>query len=99
MAVTMSAVSVIATDTACTLSVPTVKAGTVQFVVSNSGTQATTFNVLGADGTTALAQIEDIGPGASGTLQYPVMAGSYGFACEPGMAAANQLRGTFSVTG
>jgi len=91
------AVTVEATDTACTLSRAEVKAGTSTFSVTNRGTKVTEFYVLG-DGDKVLGEVENIGPGLKRDLIVELAAGKYTTACKPGMTG-DGIRGELTVSG
>lgn len=92
------AVTVEATDTACTVSPTTVAAGTVEFQVSNKGSQVNEFYVYAKDGR-VLGEVENITPGLSRSLKVELtQPGTYQTACKPGMKG-DGIRGDFTVTG
>lgn len=79
------AVTVTATDTACTTSDGEGGTGTTTFSVTNSGTKVTEFYVYGKDNR-VLAEVENISPGLQRelTVDFPEP-GSYRLSCKPGM--------------
>jgi len=92
------AVSVQASDTACTLSAVTAPAGTISFTVTNTGAKTNEFYLVSADGAKVIGEVEDIGPGLSRNLVVDVSAGDYLSVCKPGMAG-DGIRAAFTVTG
>ncbi|PZQ40302.1 MAG: PbrT family lead (Pb2+) uptake porter, partial [Phenylobacterium zucineum] len=79
------ALSVQASDTACTLSATTAPSGTLTFSVTNTGSQVNEFYLLAADGLRIIAEVENIGPGLTRDLVLSAPAGDYFSACKPGM--------------
>ena len=79
------ALSVQATDTACTLSAATAPSGNLTFSVTNGGSKVTEFYLLAEDGLRIVGEIENIGPGISRDLVLRAGPGSYFTACKPGM--------------
>ncbi len=65
--------------------------------MTNSGSQVTEFYFLGDDGQRILAEVENIGPGATQQLTFSAPAGSYITACKPGMVGEG-IRADFTVT-
>jgi iron uptake system component EfeO len=90
-------VTVSSTDDTCELSVDTVPAGAVTFVVTNNGSKVTEFYLYAADGKRIVGEAENIGPGLQGTLVVTVDQGTYRTACKPGMSGAG-IRSDFTVT-
>lgn len=78
------AIDVQASDTACDVATPTGPAGRTTFSVTNSGTEVTEFYVYAEDGTTIVAEVEDITPGLVKDLTATLEAGTYELACKPG---------------
>lgn len=94
--------SVIATDTACDVSVNTLSAGTHSFDLRNEGSKVTEVYIL-APGDRAVSEVENIGPGTSRTLTVELSAGDYEVACKPemkgdGIRSALQVTGTTNTT-
>jgi iron uptake system component EfeO len=87
---------VTATDTTCDLSVTTGTAGPVTFQISNTGTKVNEFYLYGADGTTIVGEVENIGPGLSRELAVALEPGTYVTACKPGMTGEG-IRAEFTV--
>lgn len=75
-------VAVTATDSTCELAQTEVPAGTISFEITNEGDAVTEFYVLREDGG-IVSELEDIAPGATGTLAVPLTAGTYETECEP----------------
>lgn len=95
---TSGAVVVEATDTECKVSRTTAAAGTVEFQVSNKGSQVNEFYVYAKDGR-VLGEVENITPGLSRSLKVELsQPGTYETACKPGMKG-DGIRGDFTVTG
>jgi iron uptake system component EfeO len=91
-------ITVDATDTACTLSATTAKAGTVTFKVSNSGSKVNEF-YLYAEGDRIVSEVENITPGLSRELKVEITEpGTFTTSCKPGMVG-DGIRGAFTVTG
>jgi iron uptake system component EfeO len=81
---------------ACTLSATSAPAGKLTFDVTNTGSQVTEFYLLGADGLTIKAEIENIGPSISRKLTVNAAPGKYVTVCKPGMKG-DGIRGDFTV--
>lgn len=90
-------VQVDAGDEACDLSTTEVPSGTVIFEVTNTGTQATEFYLLGDDDR-VISEVEDIGPGLSREMEIVSAPGTFTTACKPGMVG-DGIRGDFTITG
>jgi iron uptake system component EfeO len=91
-------ITVDATDTACTLSATTARAGTVTFKVSNSGSKVNEF-YLYAEGDRIVSEVENITPGLSRELKVEITEpGTFTTSCKPGMVG-DGIRGAFTVTG
>lgn len=92
------AITVDATDSACTLSKTTTSTGTIGFVITNKGSKVTEFYVYGP-GDQIVAEKENIGPGLSQKLAVEISKpGTYITACKPGMQG-DGIRGELKVTG
>lgn len=91
------ALSVTATDTACTVSAAAAPSGTLTFSVTNNGSKVNEFYLLAADGLRIVAEVENIGPGLSRDLVLSAPAGSYHVACKPGMVGEG-IRSAFAVS-
>jgi iron uptake system component EfeO len=82
---------------ACDVSATSAPAGTLTFDVTNTGSEVTEFYLLGEDGLTIKAEIENIGPSISRKLTVNAAPGKYVTACKPGMQG-DGIRGDFTVT-
>lgn len=91
------ALSVTASDDACTLSATTAPSGTLTFSVTNTGTRINEFYLMAADGLRIVAEVENIGPGLTRDLVVTAPTGSYFTVCKPDMAGAG-IRAPFVVT-
>ncbi len=84
-------------DDACDVSEGEAPAGVLNFDVTNTGSQVTEFYLLADDGLRIVAEIENIGPGATSKLTVNAPAGSYFTACKPGMVGEG-IRADFTIT-
>jgi len=84
-------------DDACEVSASEAPAGVLDFDVTNTGSQVTEFYLLGEDGLQIVAEIENIGPGATQKLTVNAPAGQYVTACKPGMVG-DGIRSDFTIT-
>ncbi|WP_190823416.1 iron uptake system protein EfeO [Saccharopolyspora pogona] len=92
------AITVDASDDACTLSATSAPAGTIRFDITNKGSQVTEFYLYG-EGDRIISEVENIGPGLNRQLVAEVpQGGKYTTACKPGMRG-DGIRGDFTVTG
>jgi len=92
------AITVNATDTACTLSRTSAPAGQVEFTVTNTGSKVNEFYVYG-DNDRVVGEVENISPGLTRSFVVDLSdPGSYQTACKPGMAG-DGIRADFTVTG
>jgi iron uptake system component EfeO len=91
------ALTVQASDDACTVSAPAAPSGNLTFSVTNAGSKVTEFYLLGEDGLRIVGEVENIGPGLSRDLVVTAPPGSYYTACKPGMVG-DGIRGVFAVT-
>ncbi|QIM22258.1 peptidase [Phycicoccus sp. HDW14] len=90
-----TALTVTATDDACTLSATTATPGSIAFTVTNSGSKVNEFYVY--SGEDIVGEVENIGPGLTRTLTVDdVAAGTYETACKPGMSG-DGIRAAFTV--
>jgi iron uptake system component EfeO len=89
-------ISVNASDDACQLDAVSAPAGTVTFVVANTGTKINEFYLLAADGKQVVAEVEDIGPGVTRQLVLDATVGNYFTVCKPGMSG-DGIRAAFEV--
>ncbi|MGV1036421.1 MAG: cupredoxin domain-containing protein [Candidatus Nanopelagicales bacterium] len=93
-------VSVTSTDTTCDISTNSVPAGATAFDVTNTGGKITEVYVYGKSGdafTEVVAEVENVGPGTSRTMNATLAAGSYEIACKPGQTG-NGIRTTLTVS-
>ncbi len=91
-------ITVTASDTACTLSATTARAGTITFQVTNTGTKVNEFYVY-AEGDRIVGEVENIAPGLKRELKIEVPEpATLTTACKPGMVG-DGIRATFTVTG
>ena len=91
-------ISVEATDSQCAVSTTTAPAGTITFLVQNTGSKVTEFYVYGA-GDRIVGEVENITPGVSRELKVEITEpGTFTTACKPGMVG-DGLRAAFTVTG
>jgi iron uptake system component EfeO len=91
------ALTVQSSEDACDLSSDEAPAGVLNFDVTNTGSQVTEFYLLAEDGLRIVAEIENIGPGATSKLTVNAPAGSYITACKPGMIGEG-IRSDFTIT-
>lgn len=91
------AVTVVSSDSSCTLSTAKAPAGTLTFSVRNTGSESTEFYLLAQDGKRVLGEVENIGPGVTRNLVVSAPEGRYVTACKPGMKG-NGIRADFEVT-
>jgi iron uptake system component EfeO len=91
-------ISVEATDSQCAVSTTTAPAGTITFLVQNTGSKVTEFYVYGA-GDRIVGEVENITPGVSRELKVEITEpGTFTTACKPGMLG-DGIRAEFTVTG
>jgi iron uptake system component EfeO len=91
-------ISVEATDSQCAVSTTTAPAGTITFLVQNTGSKVTEFYVYGA-GDRIVGEVENITPGVSRELKVEITEpGTFTTACKPGMVG-DGIRAGFTVTG
>lgn len=91
-------IAVASSDSACALDTATAHAGTVTFSIRNDGTDVTEFYLYADDGTTVIAEVENIGPALTRDAVAQLGAGRYIAACKPGMQG-DGIRVDFTVTG
>ena len=92
------AITVNATDTACTVSRTSVPAGQVEFTVTNAGSKVNEFYVY-AENDRIVGEVENISPGLTRTFHVDLSdPGTYQTACKPGMVG-DGIRADFTVTG
>ncbi|MGI3786046.1 MAG: iron uptake system protein EfeO [Janthinobacterium lividum] len=90
------AMTVAASDTACTVSGTGAPSGKLTFTVTNSGSKINEFYLLAGDGLRIVGEIENVGPGITRDLVLTAPAGSYFTACKPGMVG-DGIRAPFAV--
>ncbi|GAA4681409.1 iron uptake system protein EfeO [Nocardioides nanhaiensis] len=83
-------------DDACEVSAAEAPAGVLTFDVTNTGSQVTEFYLLDDDGLGIVAEIENVGPGATAKLTVNAAAGTYRTACKPGMVG-DGIQSDFTV--
>lgn len=92
------AVTVTAGDSRCAVAATGAPAGTITFDVTNTGTKATDFSLLGPGGR-IMGEAATVGAGRTGQLVVEVPdGGAYTTACTPGMVG-DGIRAPFTVTG
>ena len=91
------ALTVQASDDACTVSAASAPSSTIRFTITNVGSQINEFYVLAGDGLRIVAEIENIGPGLNRSLVASVPPGRYFTACKPGMTGEG-IRNQFEVS-
>lgn len=92
------AITVDASDGACTLSGTAAKTGPSTFQITNNGSKVTEFYVYG-EGDRVMGEVENISPGLQRKLIVQLSEpGTYTTACKPGMIG-DGIRGSFTVTG
>jgi len=94
-----TSIAVESTADDCVVETVTVPSGTVTFTVTNSGDRATEFYLLGQDGVSIVAEVEDIAPGTSRDLTVVVQPGNYFTECKPGLTGDGVGTAAFTVTG
>jgi iron uptake system component EfeO len=90
------ALTVSASDTACTVSGTGAPSGKLTFTVTNSGSKINEFYLLAGDGLRVVGEIENVGPGITRDLVLTAPAGDYFTACKPGMVG-DGIRAPFAV--
>jgi iron uptake system component EfeO len=94
-----TSVTVTASDTECVIAPTSVPTGPVVFAVSNTGEQVTEVYVYGgADFTTVVSEVENIGPGVTRDMSADLQPGAYEIACKPGQTG-DGIRADLTVTG
>ncbi|MFD4539473.1 iron uptake system protein EfeO [Streptomyces bauhiniae] len=91
------AITVTASDSACTVSDTEFAAGHVSLALENKGSKVTEVYVLFPDDRIA-AERENIGPDTKATLVTELKAGDYEIACKPGMKG-DGIRRKITLTG
>ena len=90
-------IKVRSTADTCEVSADEAPSGTVEFEVTNDGSEVTEFYLYGDDGLRVVGEVEDIGPGITRNLVVDVEPGDYFTACKPGMVG-DGIRAPFTVT-
>lgn len=93
------ALTVTSTDDSCEISSASAASGTLNFAVTNAGSETTEFYLLASDGLRIVGEVENIAPGASRTLTVLAQPGDYYTLCKPGMLGDGVGRAAFTVTG
>lgn len=93
------ALTVTSTDDSCEISSASAASGTLNFAVTNAGSETTEFYLLASDGLRIVGEVENIAPGASRTLTVLAQPGDYYTLCKPGMIGDGVGRAAFTVTG
>ena len=92
------AIKVEASDTDCKVARTEAPAGTVEFAVTNKGSQVNEFYVYAKDGR-VVGEVENITPGLTRSFKVELTEpGTYETACKPGMKGEG-IRADFTVTG
>ena len=91
------ALTVTASDTACTVEKTSLPAGRHTFEVTNTGSKVTEFYVYAA-GDRVVGEVENVTPGLRRTLVVDLAAGSYQATCKPGMVG-DGIRTALTVSG
>jgi iron uptake system component EfeO len=91
------ALKVTSTANTCEVSNTEAPSGNLEFAVTNGGTDATEFYLLGDDGLRIVGEVENIGPGITRNLVVEASPGDYFTACKPGMVG-DGIRSKFTVT-
>jgi len=89
--------AVTSTEDTCEVSSGEAPSGTLQFTVTNEGSQVTEFYLLAEDGLRIIGEVENIGPGLTRDLVLVAGPGRYETACKPGMVG-DGIRSAFTVT-
>ncbi len=93
------AITVTSTEDSCEISSASAASGTLNFAVTNAGSETTEFYLLASDGLRIVGEVENIAPGASRTLTVLTQPGDYYTLCKPGMIGDGVGRAAFTVTG
>ncbi|MAO79413.1 MAG: hypothetical protein CMH82_01875 [Nocardioides sp.] len=93
------ALTVTSTADSCEISSAGAASGTLNFAVTNAGSETTEFYLLAGDGLRIVGEVENIAPGASRTLTVLAQPGDYYTLCKPGMIGEGVGRAAFAVTG
>lgn len=92
------AIAVTLTDTKCTVSTDTAKAGPITFQVSNTGSDVNEFELLATDKLRIVGEKENIGPGTTVNYVVQLAEGDYFSACRKGMVGEPAHVAPFTVT-
>ncbi|MCA0337340.1 MAG: EfeM/EfeO family lipoprotein [Actinobacteria bacterium] len=93
-----SAITVDASDDACTMSTSTTTTGDREFRITNTGTKVTEFYVLTEDGM-VVSEVENLTPGMTRSLHVTLKRpGAYKGNCKPGMVG-DGIDAALAVTG
>jgi len=90
-----------ATDDGCTVAKTSFDAGKITFNVENDGSKVTEVYVYGRHGaefSTVISEVENIGPGTTRDMTVTLDPGSYQIACKPGQTG-NGIRQAITVGG
>jgi len=92
-----ASIAVAIADDTCTLSAAQAPAGHAVFTLKNTGSKVAEFYVYAADGTTIIAELENVGPGITRDLVVALDEGTYVTSCDPGMDGS-PIRSDFVAT-
>ncbi|MFP3465806.1 iron uptake system protein EfeO [Leifsonia sp. SIMBA_070] len=95
---TAEAIAVTLSDTACTVSTNTAKAGPITFQVTNTGADVNEFELLATDKLRIVGEKENIGPGTTVNYVVQLEQGDYFSACRKGMVGNPTHVAAFTVT-
>jgi iron uptake system component EfeO len=95
---TDEAIAVTLSDTSCTVSTNTAKAGPITFQVTNNGTDVNEFELLAQDKLRIVGEKENIGPGTTVNYVVQLAEGRYFSACRKGMVGQPAHVAAFTVT-
>ncbi|ANF31122.1 PbrT family lead (Pb2+) uptake porter [Leifsonia xyli] len=94
---TAEAIAVSLSDTKCTVSTNTAKAGPITFQVTNTGSDVNEFELLASDKLRIVGEKENIGPGTTVNYVVQLAEGSYFSACRKGMVGQPTNVAAFTV--
>ncbi len=92
------AIAVTLTDSKCTVSTSTAKAGPITFQVTNNGADVNEFELLATDKLRIVGEKENIGPGTTVNYVVQLPEGDYFSACRKGMVGQPAHVAAFTVT-
>ena len=95
---TAEAIAVSLSDTTCTVSTNTAKAGPITFQVTNTGSDVNEFELLATDKLRIVGEKENIGPGTTVNYVVQLAEGDYFSACRKGMVGQPTHVAAFTVT-